>query len=493
MIPSYSSFKNDILSFNYEEYIKIIHDNNTFNNFSIFLENYKSIEHEDFKKPVFSQTSKFKKIPNNFKNYKYLKIIRDNEDNEIEKKNVWKFLNPTEENDKISVIIKTFLNKISEETYKKISNDFINELLLIKNNNIFEILSKEIINKCLFDTKYRNLYINLCNKIWNNKMIHYNLINIIIKENEYYWEYNNEMYGPFNNELNAKNDAFNKINFKKYFIDYIQKLYLIKDFSFENLNEDEIFIKKKKILLLVELIGTIYIEKYINFDIVNIIIIDLLHLNNNFKNIEDIEYEALYILIKLIKDNKKNFNDLIDFKILFNNFVNTIKTIINNSQLSKRSKFFLEDINLNLELFLLNNENKKNFLDDENLLNSFLTKLNNENNSIELYNIYKNINNSYKENIIYKTIDKFISEIKYKKNIINFLIEIKDGNLIYSILEKMINNIEDIMLDIPNVNEKLLYLIDNINYNNPKKINFINILKNINDESDSEKESDNEE
>jgi hypothetical protein len=59
-------------------------------------------------------------------------------------------------------------------------------------------------------------------------------------------------------------------SFKKYFIDYIQQLYLVKDFSFENLNEDEIFIKKKKILLLVELIGTIYIEKYINFDIVNI-------------------------------------------------------------------------------------------------------------------------------------------------------------------------------------------------------------------------------
>ena len=492
MIPSYSSFKNDILSFNYEEYIKIIHDNNTFNNFSIFLENYKSIEHEDFKKPVFSQTSKFKKIPNNFKNYKYLKNIRDNENNENneknEKKNVWTFLNPTEENDKISMMIKTFLNKISEETYKKISNDFINELLLIKNNEIFEILSKEIINKCLFDTKYRSLYINLCYKIWNNKIIHYNLINIINKDTEYYWEYNNEVYGPFNNELNAKNDVFNKINFKKYFIDYIQQLYLAKNFSFENLNEDEIFIKKKKILLLVELIGTIYIEKYINFDIVNIIIIDILHLNNNFKNIEDIEYESLYTLIKLIKDNKKNFNDLIDFKSLFNNFVNTIKTIINNSQLSKRSKFFLEDINLNFELFLSNNVvNKKNIVDDENLLNNFLTKLNNENNSIELYNIYKNINSSYKENIIYKTIDKFISEIKYKKNIINFLIEIKDGNLIYYILEKMIDNIEDIMLDIPNINEKLLYLIDNINYNNAKKINFINILKNIN-ESDSEED-----
>lgn len=72
------------------------------------------------------------------------------------------------------------------------------------------------------------------------------------------------------------------------------------------------------------------------------------------------------------------------------------------------------------------------------------------------------------------------------------MIEIKDSNLIYSILEKMIENIEDIMLDIPNAHDKLLYLIDNINYNNSKKLEFINILKDINnsDSEDSSEEDD---
>ena len=359
MSSSYSSFKNDLTSFTSEEYIKIIHENNSFNIFLTFLENYKDIEHEDFKKPIFSQTSKFKKIPNNFKNYKYLKINRDNDehDNDNEKKNIWTFENPTEEHEKISILIKTYLNKISEDTYKKISGEFINELNLVSNVNLFEILSREILNKCLFDTKYRNLYINLCYKIWNNKQIHYNLINISCKDDLYYWEYNNDtkLFGPFNAEINAKNDAFNKINFKRYFLNYIQKLYLVKDFSFENLNEDEVFIKKKKILLLVELIGIIYIEKYINFDIINIIIIDLLHLNNNFKNIEDIEYEALYTLIKLIKEHKKTYTDFVEFKIIFNNFITNINQIIENVELSKRSSFFLENIILNLKAFLLNN------------------------------------------------------------------------------------------------------------------------------------------
>ena len=499
MSPSYSSFKSDLTSFNSEEYIKIIYENESFTIFSSFLENYKDIEHEDFKKPIFSQTSKFKKIPNNFKNYKYLKINRDNDDNDNdnEKKNAWTFESPTEEREKISVLIKTYLNKISEDTYKKISGDFINELNLVKYENLFEILSCEILNKCLFDTKYRNLYINLCYKIWNNKQIHYNLINISCKDNLYYWEYcsDNKLNGPFNNELNAKNDAFNKINFKRYFLNYIQKLYLVKDFSFENLNEDEIFIKKKKILLLVELIGIIYIEKYINFDIINIIIIDLLHLNNNFKNIEDIEYEALYILIKLIKEYKKTYGDFAEFKTLFNSFIKNINQIIENIELSKRSLFFLENIILNLKTFLASNDSKSlnndtPIFDEEKLNNMFINKLNINENYTELYNIYKNI--SDKSNIIYKCVDKFIGETKHNKNIINFLIEIKDSNLVYSILEKIIKNIEDIMLDIPNAHDKLLYLIDNINYTNNKKTEFINILKNLNN-NDSEYSSEEEE
>ena len=243
------------------------------------------------------------------------------------------------------------------------------------------------------------------------------------------------------------------------------------------------------------MIGIIYIEKYINFDIINIIIIDLLHLNNNFKNIEDIEYEALYILIKLIKEYKKTYGDFAEFKTLFNNFITNINQIIENIELSKRSLFFLENIILNLKTFLSSNDSKSinndtPIFDEEKLNNMFINKLNINENYTELYNIYKNI--SDKSNIIYKCVDKFIGETKHNKNIINFLIEIKDSNLIYSILEKIIKNIEDIMLDIPNAHDKLLYLIDNINYTNNKKTEFINILKNL-DNNDSEDSSEEEE
>ena len=483
MFPSYSSFKNDINSFNSEEYILNLDFSDTFN---IFIEYYKNIENEDFKKPIFSQTSKFKKIPNNFnKNYKYLKIDRDKDEDEPNK-NIWKFENPVDEDKKISVLIKTFLNKISEDTYKKISIEFINELLLINNFsdnfNLFEILSSEIINKCLFDNKYRHLYINICAKIWTNKQLHYNLTEIIEKDNLFYWNLknNDKVYGSFDSMQNAKNDITNRINFKKYFLNYIQNLYRIKDISFENLNDEEIFVKKKKVLLLVELISILYIEKHINFDIIILIIIDLLHLNN-FKIIEEIEYECIYNLLKIIQTKKNVYNDLSEYKTIFNNFISNIELIIKNNDLPKRSLFFLNEIIIIFNIFIDGKTilNMKTIVKNNNV---FIEKLKNNTSINELINIYKN--DADKNDIIYKTIDLFINEKNTNNLIINFLIEIKNGDLIYNVIEKFINNINDTILDIPDVNNKILYIINNIKYNYPKKNNFIDILNKFEESSD---------
>jgi len=483
MFPSYSSFKNDINSFNSEEYILNLDFSDTFN---IFIEYYKNIENEDFKKPIFSQTSKFKKITNNFnKNYKYLKIDRDKDEDEPNK-NIWKFENPVDEDKKISVLIKTFLNKISEDTYKKISIEFINELLLINNFsdnfNLFEILSSEIINKCLFDNKYRHLYINICAKIWTNKQLHYNLTEIIEKDNLFYWNLknNDKVYGSFDSMQNAKNDITNRINFKKYFLNYIQNLYRIKDISFENLNDEEIFVKKKKVLLLVELISILYIEKHINFDIIILIIIDLLHLNN-FKIIEEIEYECIYNLLKIIQTKKNVYNDLSEYKTIFNNFISNIELIIKNNDLPKRSLFFLNEIIIIFNIFIDGKTilNMKTIVKNNNV---FIEKLKNNTSINELINIYKN--DADKNDIIYKTIDLFINEKNTNNLIINFLIEIKNGDLIYNVIEKFINNINDTILDIPDVNNKILYIINNIKYNYPKKNNFIDILNKFEESSD---------
>ena len=527
---SYSSFKNDILSFDFEEYFNedymlFCEDNSNENlncnlnenineninenknkSFEIFFEfisSYKEIENEDLKKPIFSQTTKFKKNPNNYKNYKnykYLKISRENE----EVVNTWNFDSPTDESDKISVMIKSSLNKISQDTYKNISIEFIKELEEVKYcNNLFDILSKEIINKCLFDNKYRLLYINLCNKIWNNRIIHYNLVNIVNKEDNFFWDYENQTYGPFNKEIDAKNDIFNKLNFKKFFVNYIQKLYINKDLSLENLADDDFFKKKKQILLLIELISIMYLEKYISFDIINIIIIDLLHLNDNFAKIEEIEFESLYTIVKLIKEHKNinlNLNNLNEYKFIIDEFIVIINKIIENNSISKRSDFFLK---ATIEILsYLNQKTVPNMSShiknsDINLNKSKFIESIKSNNISQMENIYKSCEC---ENTKIYFIEKLLFYILEQKNnnevLIVFLKNMSNSfdlnflNFLYNKINEITNNMEDILLDSPYAKERMIFILENINKNHKKRENILELINRIGNESNSDEDSD---
>jgi hypothetical protein len=516
MLLSYSSFKNDILSFQNEEYIKTLYDPTLYNSFVDFIENYKEIENEDFKKPIFSQTTKFKKIPNNFKNFKYQKINRDND--ETSQPMQFSFDDPVNENEKIAVLIRTHLNKISKDTYKKISLEFINELIEIKNDQLFEILCNEILKKCLFDNKYRNLYVNLCYKIWSNKQIHNNLINIIIKDSKYYWSKidDNINNGPFSSETLCKNDAFSKINFKRYLLNYIQKLYNNRDVNFTDLTEEEEFIKKKKILLLVELIAIMYLEKYINFDIINIIITDLLHIINSSIAITEIEIESLYSLIKTIHENKLNVPcHLSEYKNIFMEFINIIENTIT-LQNTKRTTFFLKELvrmfneiinnsNKNMKSIVENSKNndkhkyntsssyspsttdKKNIVvpNKINYDELFMEKLQDWNID-ELYGIYIKTTDS---NLLYKIIDKSLSGKTINNQLYKLLIKIDNKVLLKSKLNIFIENINDIKLDIPDIIDKLLKISQNCQLDE-EFILKINTLYDDDDDSEDEDEDD---
>ena len=397
------------------------------------------------------------------------------------------------------------MNKITEDNYKEISTQFINELLLISSNDkLFDILCYEILNKCLHDNKYRYLYINLASKIWLNKDIHLNMIHIDFKNDSYFWNSKNNVaiYGPFNSNQNALQDAFTKMNFKKHFLNYIQKQYKEKDLDLNNLSDDDFFLKKKKVLMLIELISIIYLEKYINFDIINIIIIDLLHLNNNFKNIVEIEFEALYILLKLIKDVKKTYSDLYDNKLIFGEFIDIINKINKNNDLSKRSSFFIDNILEILNKFIeninkkgndkANGNDKTNGNDKVNGYDKivgndykklFLNCLENENYK-NLDNNYKHLNLEDKKYVFLKVLNSVI-ETK-NKDLIHFLSMIHDKDIIEESIKICINNIEDIMLDVANAHTNLIYIIKYFNIDTKNKELYIEQLNKLNDESDSD-------
>ena len=493
MKVEYNTFIENINNFILDNYTS--NKNNLFdNNFNKFYSYYLILEEEE-KKKYNANIIKFKKSMNEQKNIKYLKINREPE----EYKKLYDINDIQDENEKLSIKIRSYLNKISNDTYEKICSKLIDELITIKNPKIFEILSKEITTKCIFDNKYRILYINLCNKIWENKQIHLNLIEIKKKSYDYYWNILNniEIHGPFNNESMIKNDAFKKINFKRYFLNYLQDLFTNKNINFEKLQDDIFFEEKKKILSLCELISILYIRNYINFDIINIVIINLLHLNNNNQNnqIKEIELELCYSIIYYIYENSNKNIKLNEYYTIFNEYIESLYNY-KNLDISKRANFFINEIINILHIFLnkkdkikIGNESKINNQSKINI--TFFDSLIKKNLEIS-YNSFKREDNS-EENIL-KIINLLLDcTKKYDSSfLINFLKKIKEEYILLfdKIINNLIENIDDIILDVPNIKETFSYLIEEIELNNTYLIKLEDKLKECLD-SDSDSDSDN--
>lgn len=492
MISDYSAFLQDIQNF-----LNFSNLNEKFDSgikdFNVFIDRYKEIINEDSKKPAFVQISKNK----NVKAYKYIKFNRENDD--FVKKS-WSINNQIKDNEKVILFIKSNLNKISDENYNIISQEFIDELLnLDYDESIFEILSNEIITKCIYDNKYRKVYINLCSKIWSSKKFHYQLYDII-DENDG-GENNINIYcvnkltkersESFSNDADIKKYILRKSNFKNYFMNYIQQIFLKSDLSFVNdngLSETDFLKKKKEYLVIIDIIGVLFYENHIHIDILNIIIMYLLHINNNFDKITDIEYEAFYNLIKNIEKigiNKKSYSKF------YTEIINIIEQIKDSEKLSKRVLFFLDEIVMNIN---------KTFLSENNLEKICLPSiLDNKNTFIENFkkrnfrtckNIFRKLDLELDENknLFY---DLFIYLLEKRELNISSLNELDDngGDYMRSDIKNIISNYSDLSLDISNLKERLLNLIEKLNLDGKEEL--LEQVKNIVDlEDDDESEDD---
>ena len=468
----------------------------------LFYELYQKLIHDEIEKTK-QLNAKFTKNMYE-KNNKYLKLQRNNSHGS-EFKKVCSFESIDDENEKLNIIIRTYLNKISNDTYDKVSEQLMEKLLEIKNMNIFKILSEEIVNKCIYDNKYRNIYINLCSKIWNNKKIHYNLITIEKKNDSYYAVYNIDedeinTLGPFSNVDILKETVFKKLNFKNFFIDFIQELYHKKELNLEGLDDNNFFSLKKKTLLLVELLAILFINKHIQFDIISIIIIDLLHQDDNFEIIKEIEFELLHVMMNFIFKYNKTFK-FYEQKKIFEQFKGILEDIIKNNKtsISKRSMFFIESI---LTIFnkILNDEkydlsknsistdHKDNIILKDQLLEDakkgkyYYFKCNLEKLHID---IRKDIINTLMNNVLDN--QKLNNELNCLKEISSSYMLLFEKN-IYKIIE----NLDDIILDIPNIKNHIEQFVSEMKLNNTiiTKLNEkIESMDMIDDEDDDDEDS----
>ena len=474
-IPKYSEYEFHIKSFDDNFYFKNKNMNNDIifddkiDNFCNFINLYKKIEEEDLKKTQMILNSKNKKGNNT---YSY------NITNFQKQKNskVWNSHIPQSNNDKLNSLIESYLNKICDESYKKISIDFINELINIEDIFYFGIISKKIVDKCVMDNKYQHLYIQLCSKIWSNRQIHYNLATIKEVNKKYFWsskyENTNKEYGPFHSEIDAKMNIYYTLNFKKYFMNYIQELFINKNVNFTHIdNDEEFFLHKRQFMVIIEILGIMYNEKYINVDILHLVIMKLFHMNDMDTNISPIEIDGILNIFKIM-DAYKDKNHLVDyFKVpIFDEYYHYISQIEHLDIFNLRTKYFLADCKdiLKEKKKLITSESKNNIIEkvqELTIVEKFIQEKK-KNNSNNMYNIYNKSNEDDKSNILYEVIYRYCESNMRDEAYENFLRNIfeeedkatknkkqnkKDIKLLETNINKIIMNLSEIYIDNPNI------------------------------------------
>ncbi len=467
---SYYEYRDDIQNFDMENYLNDKYESEKIKSVSDFLEMYKKIEDEDSKKPIFSQTAKFKKFPNHLKYYKYVKFTRDDDS-----KKKWSVLKPENETEKIILFINTCLNKITEQNAENIQKEWNDEFIKFDHPDLFELVFNSIFEKCINESKYLPLYILLAQTIWNNLEVHQLRYEVINLDEDYYvrFKYGEKEYGgdklneekslgPFACEKDCHNEAYLYMNFKRYFINKLEEKFKNRDITFtkERVDDNEFFEKKRQLIGLIDILLHLFKEKHIHMDILHIMILQFFHIHHNdFDPIEEIEVECIHKIIKYLCLN--NFINKIKYQI-FDEYVkifNDYKS--SNLQKTTRTEFFLNEMTQILE-------NPVKYLNDNNLSTFNEKEVKITVNKFINQNHYKGL----REYLDHNMINEEQRSISYEY-VLNLLIEKKDTRKDWNIIfdnsqftniwinkmGKIIEKINDFALDIPDIGKRLEKMI----------------------------------
>ncbi len=491
--PSFKEFKDDISNFEMKNYLENKMESSRIEKISQFLELYKKIEEEDLKKPIFSQTSKFKKFPNHLKYYKYIKFSRDEE---TRKK--WSVQQPQTEVEKIVLFIKGMLNKIGENNFESVKEEFLEGFLQFDHPDLFDVLVNELYIKCISDSKFRHFYLQICCVLCQNRQLHENRYQVIDIEGDFYVlfkyptkEYGLEkineenMIGPFTSESDAKQEAYMMMNLKRYFLNFLENKFKEKDTTFgkRNLEDQEFFDKKRSIMGLVDIMLLLYKDKFIHMDILHIMLLDLLHMNENaFEPIEEIEFEAIHHMIKFFYENQ--FINVAKYPV-FENYLQIIKDLKKNESNSKRMAFFIDEI----EQILLNPVFVPKVVHlSEKEFTQLWKKLMKEEDLLKFMDcMEKNLISEMKDKVMEYVFFSVFEQKEIKMGYVNILDKFITSAKYIEFMDKMIDAIEDYSLDISNLHKKILKMLELKNTSNNEEWKE-KIYKTMSDEGNDDKD-----
>lgn len=501
-LPSFREYKDDILSFQMEDFLKNKMETKKIEMLSGFLEIYRKIEEEDMKKPIFSMTTKFKKFPNHLKYYKYVKFSRE------EEKKGWSSKKPVSEVDKIICFLKSQFNKMGEDNFSQVQQEILDELETYDHPDLFQILSQEIYQKCIQDSKYRYLYIQFVASLWQNKPIHLQRFDIIDLESDFYVKFkyieqdhglvdqvNEEgMIGPFSSDSLAYMEAWKLMNFKRYFIQFLEDTFTSKDvkFSMESCDDSTFFEKKRQILGFIDIMFILFQEKYIHMDILHIMILHFLHVNHDsFDMFEEIELEAVYQIMKSLNEGahiQKAKYPIFDF------YMTTFDGILANKPtqpITKRIEFFIMEMKDWIENPLTTPKETVKEISIKDLIQRIKKAFKDQDAEVMKGLIQKHVSEKNKNQVSEHIMMYILEQKEVCKESVQLWKEMGDK----SVIEKIISNIKDLSLDIGNLHKKMMCVVENLEWEEKeewrKKI-FAHIQSSLFDGEDADAEAESE-
>ena len=195
--------------------------------------------------------------------------------------------------------------------------------------------------------------------------------------------------------------------------------------------------------------------------------------------------------MKFIYENNKTFK-FIEFKKIFDDYKNTLESIVKMSSefVTKRSIFFIENTIIIFNKILKNEKFEEKITDkDNNIIEEIINHAYHARYLKFLTNL-EELNLNQKKEIINKIINSSLENIDHK-NLLGTLKYIKKNYIliIENSLSKIINNLDDIILDIPYINKNIIQFIEYLELNKNLETslhNKMDLIKDTSDDSDDE-------
>lgn len=257
--------------------------------------------------------------------------------------------------DKIRMDLLQTINKLSDTNYRVLSQRVLKTLHHYPYYEVLEIIAEIIFDKISYEEQFGYLYTRLLLVLFENSFWQMNSINVSLSEGKVYLKHITEEnveeqeeipIGSFTNLKDAQMKVYEIIQFKRYFITYLNELFNQRNNYYEMYcEEDDEDVKmkiKKKYLGIFLVASNCYIHKMLHINVIHSILLNLLHYKLDGVPTE-IEIEAIYLIFDNLEKIKGRHYLTLSFKKLYLSYTQKILTDYHDNY-SNRIRFRMEDL-----------------------------------------------------------------------------------------------------------------------------------------------------